>query len=79
MIVVLVLCLGYAVGMVGHGVPFWLATLVFVFLFVLIFEYPLRKERNQVPRGVAMALVYAVCTSVIVSQVFEKVFYVRLP
>jgi hypothetical protein len=75
---VLALCLGYAVGLVGHA-PFWLGTFLFVFLFVLIFEYPQRKERSQVARGVVMALVYGAATSAIVSLVFEKVFLVRLP
>jgi putative tricarboxylic transport membrane protein len=76
--VVLVLCLGYAVGLVGHA-PFWLGTFLFVFLFVLIFEYPLRRERAQVPRGVLMAFVYGAVTSAVVSLVFERVFLVRLP
>jgi hypothetical protein len=76
--VVLVLCLGYAVGLVGHA-PFWLGTFLFVFLFVLIFEHPTRRERGQVRRGVLMAFVYGAATSAIVSTVFEKVFLVRLP
>jgi hypothetical protein len=76
--VVLLLCLGYAVGLVGHA-PFWLGTFLFVFLFVLIFEHPQRRERGQVLRGVAMALVYGAATSLVVSTVFEKVFLVRLP
>lgn len=76
--VVLLLFLGYAIGLVGHT-PFWLGTFLFVFAFVLLFEYPMRKERGQVARGVAMAVVYGAGTSVLVSQVFEKVFLVRLP
>ena len=76
--VVLGLCLGYAVGLVGR-VPFWLATFLFVFLFVLVFEHPMRRERGQVARGALMALVYGACTSAVVSLVFEKVFLVRLP
>ena len=75
---VLALCLGYAVGLVGNA-PFWLGTFLFVSLFVLIFEYPQRKERGQVVRGAVMALVYGACTSAVVSLVFERVFLVRLP
>lgn len=75
---VLALCLGYAVGLVGHA-PFWLGTFLFVSLFVLIFEYPQRKARGQVPRGIVMALVYGAATSAVVSLVFAKVFLVRLP
>jgi Tripartite tricarboxylate transporter TctB family len=76
--VVLVLCLGYAVGLVGH-IPFWLGTFLFVALFIGYFEYPMRRERGQPLRGVAMAIVYGAATSAIVSLVFEKVFLVRLP
>jgi Ca2+/Na+ antiporter len=75
---VLALFLGYAVGLVGHA-PFWLGTFVFVFAFVLLFEYPQRRERGEVARGVGMAFLYGAGTSLIVSQVFEKVFLVRLP
>lgn len=75
---VLALCLGYAVVLVGR-VPFWLATFLFVFVFVLIFEHPQRRERGQVARGVAMAAVYGAGTSALVSLVFAEVFLVRLP
>jgi Tripartite tricarboxylate transporter TctB family len=76
--VVLALCLGYAVGLVGH-IPFWLGTFLFVTLFIGFFERPMRRERRQTVRGVAMAIVYGAATSAIVSLVFEKVFLVRLP
>jgi len=79
MALALVLMLVYAAGMLGHGVPFWLATFIFVALFVAVFEYPMRKERGQIMRGLAMALVYGAATTVLVTVVFEKVFYVRLP
>lgn len=75
---VLALCLGYAVGLVGR-VHFWLGTFLFVVLFVLIFEYPQRRAHGQVPRGIVMALVYGAATSAIVSLVFARVFLVRLP
>jgi hypothetical protein len=75
---VLALCLGYAVGLVGHA-PFWLGTFLFVSLFVLVFEYPQRKTHGQVARGIVMALVYGGATSAVVSLVFTKVFLVRLP
>ncbi len=68
---VLILCLGYAVGLVGR-VPFWLATFIFATTFIAIFEYPSR-------RGMAMAPVYGAATSLIVTYLFESVFLVRLP
>lgn len=68
---VLALCFGYAVGLVGRA-PFWLATLLFVTAFIAIFEYPSRRR-------MAMAPVYGAATSLIVTYLFEEVFLVRLP
>ena len=68
---VLALCLGYALGLVGH-VPFWLATFLFVTAFIAVFEYPVRRR-------LLMAPVYAAATSLAVSWLFQSVFLVRLP
>jgi hypothetical protein len=68
---VLALCLGYAVGLVGRA-PFWLATFVFVTAFVAVFEYPVRRR-------MALAPVYGAATSLVVSYLFEAVLLVRLP
>ena len=68
---VLALCLGYAVGLIGR-VPFWLATFVFVTAFIAIFEHPERRRT-------AFAPVYGAATSLIVTWMFESVFLVRLP
>jgi hypothetical protein len=68
---VLALCLGYAVGLVGH-VPFWLATFVFVTAFIALFEYPARRR-------MALAPLYGAATSLVVTWLFESVFLVRLP
>ena len=73
------LMLGYAAGLVGHGVPFWLATWLFVTTYIAIFEWPTRTERKQRARGLAMALVYGGATTLVVCYVFQEVFYVRLP
>ena len=68
---VLFLCLGYAVGLVGR-LPFWLATFLFVTLFIAIFEYPARRR-------MALAAVYGAITGLAVTYLFESVFLVRLP
>jgi Tripartite tricarboxylate transporter TctB family len=73
------LMLAYALGLVGRGVPFWLATLLFVAGFIAVFEWDMRGEREQRLRGIVMALVYGAGTSAVVSLVFERVFLVRLP
>ena len=68
---VLVLCLGYAIGLVGR-LPFWLATFVFVTAFIAVFEYPSWRR-------MAFAPLYGAGTSLLVTYLFETVFLVRLP
>jgi putative tricarboxylic transport membrane protein len=73
------LALVYAAGLVGRGVPFWLATWLFVTAYVLIFEWRQRGAAGQRVKGVALALVYGAGTAGLVSVLFEQVFFVRLP
>jgi hypothetical protein len=68
---VLALCLGYAIGLVGR-VPFWLATFLFVTAFIAVFEYPAWRR-------MAFAPLYGACASLLVTYLFETVFLVRLP
>lgn len=68
---VLALCLGYALGLVGRA-PYWLATFLFVSAFIAVFEYP-------AGRRMALAPVYGAFTSLAVTYLFESVFLVRLP
>ena len=68
---VLVLCLGYAIGLIGW-LPFWLATFAFVTAFIAVFEYPVRRR-------MALAPVYGAVTSLLVTYLFETIFLVRLP
>ena len=68
---VLALCLGYAVGLVGRA-PFWLATFLFVTAFIALFEYPDRRR-------MALAPLYGAATSALVTWLFQSVFLVRLP
>jgi len=68
---VLALCFGYAVGLVGR-VPFWLATFVFVSAFIAVFEYPSRRRMAAAP-------LYGIATALAVTYLFESVFLVRLP
>jgi hypothetical protein len=78
--VVLGAMLAYAVGMVGHGIPFWLATLLFVAGFIFFFDRDrqLALGRSNVRQAV-LAVVYGVATSAVVTLVFQEIFYVRLP
>jgi hypothetical protein len=78
--VVMAAMLGYSLLLVGHGLPFWLVTGVFVTAFIFFFD----RERQTAlgrPTGrqALLALVCGVATSAIVSFAFQEIFYVRLP
>ena len=73
-----VLCLVFAVGLVGR-LPFWLATAVFVFLFILLFEWHPGIPWSQRARPIASALAVAIVSGWAVLLVFERIFLVRLP
>ncbi len=72
--------LAYSVVLVGHGLPFWLATLLFVAGFIFFFD---RKRQRSLGRSLlhqaVLALAYGALTSAVVTLVFQDIFYVRLP
>jgi putative tricarboxylic transport membrane protein len=72
------LCLVFAVGMVGR-LPFWLATAIFVFFFILLFEWRAGQSWRERGRPMITALATAAATGLLVVLVFERVFLVRLP
>lgn len=73
------LTLLYTLVLVGHGLPFWLVTTAFVFVFMLVFDLPERRAQGQTARGLVVAAIVAVATSAVVTLVFERVFLVRMP
>ena len=77
---VLALMLFYSLVLVGRGLPFWLATFIFVAAFVFCFdrERQLGLGRSTFKQA-GLALVYGVATSAVVTLAFERVFLVRLP
>ncbi len=79
-LLVFVATVGYAVILVGHGIPFWLATFLFVTAFIFFFD----RERQSglgrsTARQAALALVCGAVTSAVVTYAFQEIFYVRLP
>jgi hypothetical protein len=76
--IALALMLGYAIGLITR-MPFWLATFLFVFVFILLFTDRSRVERARGWKGVLVSFVIAASTSAIIDLVFEDVFLVRLP
>jgi uncharacterized membrane protein YfcA len=79
--VVVALCLGYAVVLVGHGIPFWLASSIYVTVSILILQRISRdpEERRLTPKVWLKALVIGLATGVITAVVFEELFLVRMP
>jgi hypothetical protein len=73
------LCIAYAAGLVGRGMPFWLATALFVFVAIAALEWRERRARGETARGLAIAAACAAGTAAAVTLVFQEVFLVRLP
>jgi hypothetical protein len=75
------LCCGYGIVLVGHGIPFWLASSLYVTASILLFQRigadP--ADRRLTARAWAKAVTIGVAASVITWLVFEQVFLVRLP
>lgn len=72
----LALTLGYAALLVGT-LPFALATALFVFGFIALFEWPESAGRRV--RRLLTAAVEAALVAGAVTYVFEEFFFVRLP
>ncbi|MDF1586118.1 tripartite tricarboxylate transporter TctB family protein [Marinimicrococcus flavescens] len=72
------LTLGYGGLLVGR-LPFRLATFLFVFLFIVLFERDLPATPRQRAGRALFAFVQAAVVALGVAYVFEDVFLVRLP
>lgn len=78
---VLGLIVTYAVLLVGHGLPFWLASALFVAASIIVLQAPQRAEANRGMglRDIAVAVAIGLGTGGIVHYVFQELFLVRLP
>ena len=77
----LALCGGFAGGLLGHGLPFFLTAAGFLFVAILVFRW-IDREPGEPPRLGALALtsaVIALAASGAISLLFQEVFLVRLP
>jgi hypothetical protein len=75
----LALCLGFAAGLVGHGLPFWIAAWIFVAVMIWTLQYKERKAKGELRRLAAVALSVGLGASVAISLVFQELFLIRLP
>lgn len=75
----LVLCIAYAGVLIGHGLPFWVASSMYLFMHIFVLQWPERRATGQVPRGLAVAAVIGLVGGVSIALLFEYAFLVRLP
>ncbi len=74
----LILCAGYAAGLVGL-IPFSVATGLFVFIFIVSFSWRRDLSMMKLSKIAGLALAQAVVVALAVTYVFETLFLVRLP
>lgn len=79
--IAIALCAGYGVVLVGHGIPFWAASTLYVTASILVFNRISRdpQERHLGPGAWVRAVVIGVAASAFTWLVFDKLFLVRLP
>ena len=77
----LVLCVAFAAGLLGRGLPFWLVCAAFLFVAILAFRFLDRDEGPSISLGrVALSTAaISLAAALAISLVFEKLFLVRLP
>jgi hypothetical protein len=75
----LALCLSFALGLLGSGLPFWLAAAMFIALFVFVFQFEERKAAGTLLRGAALAVAFGLICGGAIHYVFQELFLVRLP
>jgi hypothetical protein len=68
----------YCAGLIGR-MPFWLATALFVFAFISLFEWQAGESWRRRASRLGTAALQGLITGVAVVLVFSKVFYVRMP
>ena len=79
LLVPIALCLGFAAGLVGHGLPFWLAAWIFIAVMIWTLQYRERKARRELRRLGLISIVIAGVAAAAISLVFQEVFLIRLP
>lgn len=72
------LSLAYAGVLLGR-IPFWLATFLFVFVSILVFERAALRSPRVAAIRIAVAAVIGAAVAWAVPFVFERIFLVNLP
>ena len=74
----LVISLIYAVGFLGR-IDYTLATILYVFSFIMLFEYRWIEPLNHQLKVIGYALLQALIAALLITLVFRKLFLVDLP
>ena len=74
----LALSLIYAIGLLGH-VDYTVATLLYIFFFIMLFEYGWNKPFKVRLKILGYAFLQALIASFLITIVFRKLFLVDLP
>jgi hypothetical protein len=74
----LVLCVVFAAGLLGRGLPFWLTSAAFMFAAIFAFRV---MDDDGAPRWriAASSAAIAIVAALVIGHVFEDLFFVRLP
>lgn len=78
-VLVLALYLGFALGLVGRGLPFWAAAAIFIFLHIFLFQFAERRQAGTIWRGLIVAAAIGIGASLVIATIFQEFFLVRLP
>lgn len=75
------LCLTFSVGLIGHGLPFWVASSLFVAVSIIVLQYPDRQAagRGLDARALVVAGVIGLGAGGGATLVFQRLFLVHLP
>ncbi len=73
-----VLTIAYAAFLIGT-LPYGLATGLFIFVFIVLFEWKKGINIAQQRRGILSASLIAILSAVAITLVFERLFLVSLP
>ena len=77
----LALCVGFAGGLLGHGLPFWLTAAGFLFVAISVFRWLDRDAdaAQGMPGVILSSVAIALAASAAISLLFQEVFLIRLP
>src|SRR3954469_791479 len=81
LLLVLGVCVGFGVILVGHGLPFWLAAAIFVTTAILSLQARQRKAAGEklTPRIILKTVAIGLGAGLAITIVFQEIFLVRLP